>query len=457
MTAPTIPSSAEELAEILADRKQMDAIYNAEDPTSFPKFITAYAAAANKASGGDIERQIGDQIDKVMASWLKDNGAELRRPDQSKATAHDAHSMVARGRGSKMYNKAGIGVPLDGKYANLTDFLKVIDHRADPRDPEVSKAQREIKNAMSSTDPSTGGFLIPEELRAGLLEVALESAVVRPRATVIPMQTLRAAMPMLDVTSNVSNVYGGIVAYWTEEAAALVQSQPRFAQIVLEAKKLTAYTEVPNELIDDSPLSVEAFINERFPKAIANFEDRAFLNGTGVGEPLGMLNTQNSALVTQAIEAGQGTGTIVWENIIKMYSRMLPDSLNSAVWLVPPAAFPELATMALNVGTGGSAVWLMDGRGTPVLTLLGRPVIVTEKVNNTGTLGDLTFADISYYLIGDRMAMSAKSSADYRFGNDMMAYRFIERVDGRPWIQSPITPQNGGPTLSPFVMAAARP
>ena len=113
--------------------------------------------------------------------------------------------------------------------------------------------------------------------------------------------------------------------------------------------------------------------------------------------------------------------------------------------------------MALNVGTGGSAVWLMDGRGTPVLTLLGRPVIVTEKVNNTGTLGDLTFADISYYLIGDRMAMSAKSSADYRFGNDMMAYRFIERVDGRPWIQSPITPQNGGPTLSPFVMAAARP
>ena len=75
MTAPTIPSSAEELAEILADRKQMDAIYNAEDPTSFPKFITAYAAAANKASGGDIERQIGDQIDKVMASWLKDNGA----------------------------------------------------------------------------------------------------------------------------------------------------------------------------------------------------------------------------------------------------------------------------------------------------------------------------------------------------------------------------------------------
>lgn len=454
MTTPVIPSTSEELAEVLSDRKKMDEIYNSPDPTAFPQFLTNYAEQ-HSARNPDIQRQISDGIDKTMASWLKENGAEIRRPDQSKATARDA--FAARGKSGVIYNRRAQGVALDGKYEELTDFLKVIDHRADPRDPEIQRKRAEIKNAMSSTDPSTGGFLIPEELRAGLLEVALESAIVRPRATVIPMQTLRAAMPMLDVTSNVSNVYGGIVAYWTEEAAALVQSQPRFAQVALEAKKLTAYTEVPNELLDDSPMSVEAFIKDRFPKAISNFEDRAFLGGTGVGEPLGALNVNNSALVTQTIEGGQATATITWENIIKMYSRMLPDSLARAVWLVPPNAFAELATMALNVGTGGSAVWMPDGRGAPQLTLLGRPVIMTEKVSNLGTAGDLTFVDLSYYLIGDRMAMSAKSSEHYRFGNDMMAYRFIERVDGRPWIQSAITPQNNGPTLSPFVQLAARP
>jgi HK97 family phage major capsid protein len=73
-----------------------------------------------------------------------------------------------------------------------------------------------------------------------------------------------------------------------------------------------------------------------------------------------------------------------------------------------------------------------------------------------GDAGDVNFVDFSQYLIGDRMAMDAQVSTDYRFGNDMTAYRFIERVDGRPWMQSAVTPKNGGPTLSAYVSLAAR-
>ena len=36
------------------------------------------------------------------------------------------------------------------------------------------------------------------------------------------------------------------------------------------------------------------------------------------------------------------------------------------------------------------------------------------------------------------------SSPHFKFGNDKTAYRIIQRVDGRPWLQSAITPQNGG-------------
>ena len=48
------------------------------------------------------------------------------------------------------------------------------------------------------------------------------------------------------------------------------------------------------------------------------------------------------------------------------------------------------------------------------------------------------------------------SSPHFKFGNDMTAYRIIERVDGRPWLQSAITPKNGGSALSPFVKIATR-
>lgn len=455
MTAPVIPQTSEELAEFIVDRKKMSEVFNNEDPTILPQFLTNYAKAVNKADPS-IEKQLDDRIEQALASFARDNHVTVRKGDKGDAPVTALDIKRARQSGT-LYNDKAPGVELNGKWGKFTDFLQVIDTKTDPRESTVAEQRLMIKNAMSSTDPASGGFLIPEEFRATMLEVALETAIVRPRASVIPMAALRIAMPMLDVTSNVANVFGGIVAYWTEEAAALTQSQPTFGQIVLEAKKLTAYTEVPNELVQDSAISVEAFIATRFPAAVAYFEDVAFLQGTGVGEPLGALNALNSALVTVAIEAGQGTSTILWENIVKMYSRMLPQSLARAVWLVPPDAFSELATMALSVGTGGSAIWLNNGVEGPPMTILGRPVIVTEKVNRLGQANDVNFVDFDQYLIGDRMAMSAVSSTDFRFGTDTTAYRLIERVDGRPWIQSAITPRNSGPTLSPFVSLAARP
>jgi len=136
---------------------------------------------------------------------------------------------------------------------------------------------------------------------------------------------------------------------------------------------------------------------------------------------------------------------------------MLPSSLSRAVWVCSVDCFPELATMALSVGTGGSAIWLNNGVAGPPMTILGRPVIFTEKAPGLlGDLGDISFIDFGFYLVGDRQVMSASVSEHYRFGNDELAFKVIERVDGRPWLQSAITPQNSGPTLSPFVQLAAR-
>jgi len=127
------------------------------------------------------------------------------------------------------------------------------------------------------------------------------------------------------------------------------------------------------------------------------------------------------------------------------------------VWICSIDTFPELATMALSVGTGGSAIWLNNGVQGPPMTILGRPVIFTEKAPGLlGDLGDISFVDFGFYLIGDRQVMSAMSSPHFKFQNDQTAYRIIERVDGRPWLQSAVTPQNNGPQLSPFVQLEAR-
>lgn len=448
MAKINIPTGQAELEELLADGAK---VQNLMAEGQFTDVVKAYATNLAKADS-DIAVQVKEETQRVLAEYLRDN-------DQSEGLAKlsaGGVNAVAKGpRDVSVFNPKAAGANVDeSQFDGLSGFLKDIWHNT-PVSAGIEQKRAGLRNAAANSgEPASGGFLLPESFRADLLRLSLERGVVRPRARVIPMEAPRVLFPMLDVTSHADNVYGGVQGYWTPESGQMTDVAATFGRVALDAWKLTAFANVPNELITDSAISFETFIRSAFPEALAYFEDDAFINGSGAGQPEGWLNA--SATVAVAKESGQAAATIVWENIVRMYARMLPQSLSSAVWVVSPDVFPELATMALSVGTGGSAIWLNNGVAGPPATILGRPVIITEKVNTLGTQGDISFVDLSYYLIGDRQAMTVESSPHYRFQNGETSFRFVTRVDGRPWLQSALTPRNSGPTLSPFVQLATR-
>lgn len=449
----TIPQTSAELEEIIADDTQREEIFG--DPETLKQFLTNYAKAQNKS--GELAKQIAEQAAEesaaLVTNWLKENGVG-ERPDMSELVDGVANRIVRKQRTTEnvLYNPEAPGAALDGKFVNLADFMKTIWHGN--KSQAADEARHEILNTYSEAVPSDGGFLVPEEFRANLLRIAHENAVVRPRATVVPMGSKTVKFPAVDETSRASSLFGGIVTYWTEEEGTLTASSAKFQSIELEALKLTAYSLASNELIADSAISFEAFINTAFPEAINFEEDYQFLRGNGAGTPLGVFNS--NAVIAVSKQSGQAATTIVWENLVNMYARMLPSSLNRAVWVASIDTFPELATMALSVGTGGSAIWLNNGVSGPPMTILGRPLILTEKAQTLGTQGDISFIDFGFYLIGDRQAMSARSSEHVAFTTDQTAFRIISRVDGRPWLSSAVTPKNSGSTLSPFVQLETR-
>lgn len=441
-----------DVRDILNDRKALTELLDPENPESFVDWVND--TVNSRLKDGEVLSQVSEQAEKVAREWLREN---LRNDDEASIVAKrlnlDNPNARARIAPNTIYNKKAIGAQYDKDFENTTEFLHSISNHAF-KDADLSKKLAPLENAASSIKPSDGGFLIPEVLRAELLRVALERAVVRSRARVIPMDGPTVPFPTVDSTSNVSSVFGGIVGFWTEEGATLTESQPRFGRIKLEANKLTLYTEVPNELIRDSQPSMEAFINSIFPEAISWFEDVAFFIGGGTGEPLGFLKAAANIPVART---GGGL-PVEWADIANMYSRMLPQSLDRAVWVVSPDVLPSLLQMSLPGGVapviiGGGQ--FAAGSSAPVMSMLGCPIIVSEKCNAVGAAGDINFVDFGFYLIGDRQAMSARQSEEYRFRNDVTAFRVIERLDGRPWLNSPITPMNGGSTLSPFVQLAA--
>lgn len=455
-----IPASSEELAEFMGDPGKYAPVLASTD--TLHGFIRAYGQKL-QGEGTDLHRAVAAETQKQLAAYLKEkdvdpeNAERISRlnldPQAGTGRAGKASMLTSYGQGAA-YNKHAPGSVIDGKFATATDYFKAIWH-LDTSDAATAR-RNELRNAASSVSPADGGFLVPERLRSQLLEIALEMAVVRSRATVVPMDSARVPFPTIDVTSNASSLFGGMIAYWGEEGAALQDANPKFGRVVLDAKKLTGLSVVPNELLQDSIISFSALIERLWPMVLAFEEDDAFMTGPGVGQPLGFLGAGNSASIAVAAESGQPASSVVYENIVKMLARMLPSSIGRSAWIISPDVIPELYTMALSVGTGGSSILVVNAAGPGPATLFGRPIIISEKAGRLGTRGDIAFVDLSYYLIGDRQSMTAASSTDWKFGNDQTAYRLIQRVDGRPWIQSAITPRNGGNTLSPFVELAAR-
>jgi HK97 family phage major capsid protein len=450
MTKIAIPSTQSELEELLGDGAK---VQNLMAEGQFTDVVKAYA---KHVADTDVElaRQVKEETQRVLADYLRENenveGLELLKKGGVQAVTGSA-------RDFSVFNPKALGASINADdYDGLSGFLKDIKHDAYV-DAALAAKRTALKAAAASAgEPASGGFLVPEAFRAELLRLAIEKGVTRPRARIVPMETSRVIYPMLDVTSHATNVFGGVQGYWTAESGQMTDVAASFGRIALEAWKLTAFANVPNELIADSALAFEAFIRSTFPEALAYFEDVAFISGNGAGQPLGWSTDANDARVSVAKESGQAADTIVWENIVKMYARMLPQSLGNAVWIVSPDTFPELATMALSVGTGGGPIWLNNGVEGPPARILGRPVVISEKVENLGDKGDINFVDLSYYLIGDRQALTVESSPHYRFQNGETSYKFVSRVDGRPWLQSALTPRNGGDTLSPFVTLDAR-
>lgn len=446
MTKVAIPTSASELEELLNDGPRVGELIK---NNQFGEFVSAYSKTIERTDP-DLIQQINEGMQAGLQDFLRRN--EQTRPDIPTELIKPGAHVDLR------VHPTALGAPLNKEFpGGLREFLTSTMPTNRLTSSDVDRWRR-IRNDYSSIDPSKGGFLVPETIRAGLLANALETAIMRPRATVVTMDAPRVVFPAIDETTRSGSVFGGISWAWVAEGAAMPESEARFGRVVLDASKLVTYCEVPSELPLDAPQAFGDVIDQRMPAALAFGQDYAYLVGTGVGQPMGYLNAANKALVSVAKETNQPNDTIVVQNINKMFSRMTPSSLKSAVWVATIDTFPQLAEMSLATGTGGSPVWLNNGViGAPPMTIYGRPVEFTEKTPTLGDLGDISFVDPAQYLVGDMRQMRVQSSEHYKFNQDLIVYRVIDRGDGRPWMLSAVTPANGSTnTLSPYVTLAAR-
>jgi HK97 family phage major capsid protein len=339
-----------------------------------------------------------------------------------------------------------------GGFKNLGEFAKAVW----TRDPRL------FQNAsgMSEGVASDGGFYLPTGFLAGLMDASLQAESIRPRATVIPVSTSSIVVPLFDTTDRSTKI-AGLDGLPTAEGATATTQRAVLSRLTMAPEKYVVLVPATTELLDDAPAAFTQLLQRYMVEAMSAKLDYAFLNGTGAGEPLGIVNAP--ATVSVAKETSQVAATLVPQNLAKMVSRLAPGSFSKAVWLANSSVLPQLFLLTVKVSNAASSDFVggfgpnwftvaPDGS----MTLFGRPLIITDRCAALGTVGDIILADLTSYLIALRQDASLAIDSSIGFKESEIWFRLTMRVDGQPMLKSAVTPRLGGSTLSPFVTLATR-
>lgn len=344
------------------------------------------------------------------------------------------------------------GEPEDNtKFKSFGEQLRAIYNAAVPGGSVDTRLHNEASGANGGT-ASDGGFLVQEEYVNDLINNAYETGVLASKVRKIPMSTAANTLNIngINESSRVDGSrWGGIQSYWESEAAEIAGSKPTFKQISLRLKKLTGLCYATDELLEDAP-ALSSIISTAFGDEFGFKLDDAIINGSGAGQPLGILNSP--ALVTIAKETNQ-TAILTAENLVKMLAACY-DKQGKAEWYLNRELLPYLVTLKL----GDTPIYLPSNNiaGAPYGTLLGKPISFIEQANAAGAKGDIILADLNQYILTDKSGVNAQQSIHVRFVYDETAFRFVYRVDGQPAWNSPKTPYKGAQNQSPFVTLEAR-
>jgi HK97 family phage major capsid protein len=408
--------------------------------------------AGEQESAGRIE--FTEENDDMSGQDTTPGDAELR--NEVKALSETVNKIMEVLEKAPALKSAGYttddGGAADPTHKSFGDFLLAVKRRDAKRLTTIYKARRDDGDTkdMAESTGAAGGYLVPTEYMTSLLQMATSQSQIYSRVQTVTVGRDAGEWPALDqfiapsAGSGQTAMAGAVTAPAKAEGATLDETQPEFVNLEWRIHKIGGIVEVSNELIADSPTAIETLLRALFGIAIAAKNERNILRGSGVGEPLGILNAAAAIGVTPA-----ANNTFGYADALAMRARFKMAG-GSPVWLIHPGIWPDLGTFET---TSGGGVWQANLAAGVPQNILGYPIIESEHLPQDDNAGSVILADLNAYILFERQQLSVAFSEHAAFKDDKGTWRFTSRNDGQPWVRSAITladPQ-GAYTVSPFV------
>ncbi|GAX48482.1 phage major capsid protein [Pseudolactococcus reticulitermitis] len=275
---------------------------------------------------------------------------------------------------------------------------------------------KQVTNVLQEGLDAAGGYLVPEEYDKRLIDGLTEENIMRALATTITTSgehkiNIAATKP---------------AASWIEEGGTLTFGDATFDQILMDAHKLHVAIKVTEELLYDNAFNLESYIIEQFSKALGNAEEDAFLNGDGVGKPLGIFATTGGGEVGVTAKT---QGTITADEIINLIYALKRPYRKNASFITNDQTLSVIRKLK---DGNGAYLWQPSLQQGEPDRLLGYQLHTSSYVPTiSADQPVIAFGDFKYYNIGDRGVRSFAELKELFAGNGLVGFLAKERVDGK--------------------------
>ena len=203
----------------------------------------------------------------------------------------------------------------------------------------------------------------------------------------------------------------------TTENMAFPEDSDTFNKISFSSYKLAVLSKLNSTFIADMNFPVEAYLNNEFARRFGRAEEDIFINGTGINEPTGLLQTAE-------IGKTAATTEISFDDIVALYLSVKPEYRKNSVWIIND----ETALVLRSVkDADGNYIWRHRDD-----TIFESPVISTPYMPNIGTgANPIAFGDLSYYWIMERRPLSVKVLRERYAIEGLIGFAAHERLDGK--------------------------
>lgn len=290
-----------------------------------------------------------------------------------------------------------------------------------------------IERAHGGGQNSLGGFLVPDEFDATMIDLRVEYGVFRRNANVVPMSSDTKSRPRRT---------GGLTAYGRSSGTATTESTKSWDNVTLVAKLWSVLTKYENELSEDAVINIGDDLVSEIAYAFAAKEDDCGFNGDGTDTYEGIVGVRNKLLNLSATRANIAGAQVATGNL---WSEIILGDIQALVGKLPQFArrtggvkfycsneFYATVLMRLAQAVGGvTATEIANGFGP---SFFGVPVEITEAMPHTeaNDVICLLYGNLAQAaMLGDRkgtsIAMTDSDSTDFAKG--IMAIRGDTRFD----------------------------